>query len=149
MDKTVRLWNMESKVCLKLFAHNDYGEETCLELLYFIPINVIIVMIGVPILVTLTAFQKLIISVVKFSPNFCCCHELLLVTCIQFNPIDDRYFISGSLDSKVRIWSIPEHHVVDWSDLHEMVTAACYTPDGQVQPNDFCIPVLLFYSLHL
>ncbi|KAG6485449.1 WD repeat-containing protein 44-like [Zingiber officinale] len=77
MDKTVRLWNMESKVCLKLFAHNDY------------------------------------------------------VTCIQFNPIDDRYFISGSLDSKVRIWSIPEHHVVDWSDLHEMVTAACYTPDGQ------------------
>ncbi|XP_077217172.1 uncharacterized protein LOC143851587 [Tasmannia lanceolata] len=77
MDKTVRLWDMESKTCLKLFAHNDY------------------------------------------------------VTCIQFNPIDDRYFISGSLDAKVRIWSIPDRHVVDWSDLHEMVTAACYTPDGQ------------------
>ncbi|WOL19010.1 WD repeat-containing protein 44-like [Canna indica] len=77
MDKTVRLWDMESKACLKLFEHNDY------------------------------------------------------VTCIQFNPIDDRYFISGSLDAKVRTWSIPEHHVVDWSDLHEMVTAACYTPDGQ------------------
>ncbi|XP_047333718.1 WD repeat-containing protein 44-like [Impatiens glandulifera] len=53
------------------------------------------------------------------------------VTCIQFNPIDDRYFISGSLDAKVRIWSIPDCQVVDWSDLHEMVTAACYTPDGQ------------------
>ncbi|XP_068662553.1 uncharacterized protein [Aristolochia californica] len=77
MDKTVRLWDMESKACLKLFAHNDY------------------------------------------------------VTCIQFNPVDDRYFISGSLDAKVRIWSIPDHQVVDWSDLHEMVTAACYTPDGQ------------------
>ncbi|XP_038982809.1 WD repeat-containing protein 44-like isoform X2 [Phoenix dactylifera] len=53
------------------------------------------------------------------------------VTCIQFNPVDDRYFISGSLDEKVRIWSIPDRQIVDWNDLHEMVTAACYTPDGQ------------------
>ncbi|XP_040986856.1 WD repeat-containing protein 44-like [Juglans microcarpa x Juglans regia] len=53
------------------------------------------------------------------------------VTCIQFNPVDDRYFISGSLDAKVRIWSIPDRQVVDWNDVHEMVTAACYTPDGQ------------------
>eukprot|EP00258_Populus_trichocarpa_P033624 XP_024449643.1 WD repeat-containing protein 44 isoform X2 [Populus trichocarpa] len=53
------------------------------------------------------------------------------VTCIQFNPVDDRYFISGSLDAKVRIWSIPDRQVVDWNDLHEIVTAACYTPDGQ------------------
>jgi WD40 repeat protein len=45
--------------------------------------------------------------------------------------VDDNYFISGSLDAKVRIWSIPDHQVVDWNDLHEMVTAACYTPDGQ------------------
>ncbi|XP_066343295.1 uncharacterized protein [Miscanthus floridulus] len=53
------------------------------------------------------------------------------VTCIQFNPVDDRYFISGSLDEKVRIWSIQNREIVDWKDLHEMVTAACYTPDGQ------------------
>ncbi|KAJ4726273.1 WD repeat-containing protein 44-like [Melia azedarach] len=77
MDKTVRLWHLTSKTCLKIFSHSDY------------------------------------------------------VTCIQFNPVDDRYFISGSLDAKVRIWSIPERQVVDWNDLHEMVTAACYTPDGQ------------------
>ncbi|KAL8205499.1 hypothetical protein R6Q57_009050 [Mikania cordata] len=77
MDKTVRLWQLSSKSCLKVFSHSDY------------------------------------------------------VTCIQFNPVDDRYFISGSLDSKVRIWSIPDRQVVDWNDLHEMVTAACYTPDGQ------------------
>ncbi|XP_073151273.1 uncharacterized protein [Henckelia pumila] len=77
MDKTVRLWDLSAKCCLKIFSHSDY------------------------------------------------------VTCIQFNPVDDRYFISGSLDAKVRIWSIPERKVVDWSDLREMVTAACYTPDGQ------------------
>ncbi|KAD5507645.1 hypothetical protein E3N88_15348 [Mikania micrantha] len=77
MDKTVRLWQLSSKSCLKIFSHNDY------------------------------------------------------VTCIQFNPVDDKYFISGSLDAKVRLWSIPDHQVVDWNDMHEMVTAACYTPDGQ------------------
>ncbi|RLM98441.1 uncharacterized protein C2845_PM06G12110 [Panicum miliaceum] len=77
MDKTVRLWDTESKACLKTFAHSDY------------------------------------------------------VTCIQFNPVDDRYFISGSLDAKVRLWSIPDRQVVDWTDLNEMVTAASYTPDGQ------------------
>ncbi|KAL8114094.1 hypothetical protein AgCh_021101 [Apium graveolens] len=77
MDKTVRLWDIETKDCLKMFAHNDY------------------------------------------------------VTCIQFNPVDDDYFLSGSLDAKIRIWSIPNRQVVDWMDLHEMVTAACYTPDGQ------------------
>jgi WD40 repeat protein len=45
--------------------------------------------------------------------------------------VDENYFLSGSLDAKIRIWSIQDRHVVEWSDLHEMVTAACYTPDGQ------------------
>lgn len=56
----------------------------------------------------------------------------MAVTCIHFNPVDDDYFLSGSLDGKVRIWSIPDRKVVDWTDLHEMVTAASYTPDGMV-----------------
>ncbi|KAG0494136.1 hypothetical protein HPP92_005130 [Vanilla planifolia] len=34
MDKTVRLWDMENRACLKLFAHNDY--VTCIQ---FNPIN--------------------------------------------------------------------------------------------------------------
>ncbi|KAL9277006.1 hypothetical protein ACSQ67_025426 [Phaseolus vulgaris] len=77
MDKTVRLWDLETKSCLKFFAHNDY------------------------------------------------------VTCVQFNPVDEDYFISGSLDAKIRMWNIPARLVVDWTDIHEMVTAVSYTPDGQ------------------
>ncbi|KAJ1273487.1 hypothetical protein BS78_06G284400 [Paspalum vaginatum] len=54
------------------------------------------------------------------------------VTCIQFNPVDDNFFISGSLDEKVRIWNVRDRKIEDWNDLHEMVTAACYSPHGQV-----------------
>ncbi|KAJ0973337.1 hypothetical protein J5N97_021296 [Dioscorea zingiberensis] len=53
------------------------------------------------------------------------------VTCIQFNPIDERNFISGCLDGKVRIWSVSEKRVVDWADIRDIVTAICYRPDGK------------------
>ncbi|KAF5176720.1 Wd repeat-containing protein 44-like [Thalictrum thalictroides] len=53
------------------------------------------------------------------------------VTCIQFNPIDDGFFISGSIDGKVRIWGLSENRVVDWADVRDIITAICYQPDGQ------------------
>ncbi|XWS61362.1 hypothetical protein CRYUN_Cryun07bG0119800 [Craigia yunnanensis] len=53
------------------------------------------------------------------------------VTCVQFNPVDDNYFISGSIDGKVRIWAISGCQVVDWTDVRDIVTAVCYHPDGQ------------------
>ncbi|KAM0939754.1 putative transcription factor WD40-like family [Dioscorea sansibarensis] len=53
------------------------------------------------------------------------------VTCVQFNPIDERYFISGSIDGKVRIWGVSENRVVDWVDTRDIVTAVCYQPDGK------------------
>ncbi|KAK1325598.1 hypothetical protein QJS10_CPA01g02460 [Acorus calamus] len=53
------------------------------------------------------------------------------VTCVQFNPVKEDYFISGSIDGKVRIWAIPGCRVVNWIDVKEIVTAVCYRPDGQ------------------
>ncbi|PIN21412.1 WD40 repeat-containing protein [Handroanthus impetiginosus] len=53
------------------------------------------------------------------------------VTCIQFNPVNDDYFISGSIDGKVRIWAIEGHQVVDWTEMRDIITAVAYRPDGQ------------------
>ncbi|KAG8386297.1 hypothetical protein BUALT_Bualt03G0134400 [Buddleja alternifolia] len=103
MDKTVRLWDLSTKTCLKIFLHCDYGPGN-------VEAN------NLPMLREQLSSTKL-----RYNG----------VTCIQFNPVDDRYFISGSIDAKVRIWSIPDHQVVDWIDLHEIITATCYTPDGQ------------------
>lgn len=109
MDKTVRLWDTTSKGCLKTFSHSDYGERA--------------------ILVAMAIFFFFLAE----NETKPLCGDAFAVTTIQFNPVDDRYFISGSLDAKVRLWSIPNRQVVDWTDVNEMVTAASYSPDGQVR----------------
>ncbi|KAL9164351.1 hypothetical protein ABFS82_06G099200 [Erythranthe guttata] len=53
------------------------------------------------------------------------------VTCIQFNPVNDDYFISGSIDGKVRIWATDCCKVVDWTETKDIITAVSYRPDGQ------------------
>lgn len=53
------------------------------------------------------------------------------VTSIQFHPRDDRFFLAGSLDSKIRLWSIPDKNVAYWAQVPDMVTAVAFTPDGK------------------
>ncbi|GJN27663.1 hypothetical protein PR202_gb15705 [Eleusine coracana subsp. coracana] len=53
------------------------------------------------------------------------------VTCIQFNPVDEKYFISGSLDGKVRIWDVLDKRVTDWADTRNIITALSYQLDGK------------------
>jgi len=54
------------------------------------------------------------------------------VTCIQFNPVNENYFISGSIDGKVRIWGIREERVIDWADIRDVISAISYQQDGKV-----------------
>ncbi|XP_073315135.1 WD repeat-containing protein YMR102C isoform X1 [Primulina huaijiensis] len=53
------------------------------------------------------------------------------VTCIQFNPVNDDHFISGSIDGKVRIWAIDGCQVVGWTESKDIITAVSHRPDGQ------------------
>lgn len=61
-------------------------------------------------------------------------HALVLlptaVTSVAFNPVDDNFFISGSLDGKIRVWEVPRYRVVCYNDIRDIVTAVCYRPDG-------------------
>lgn len=58
--------------------------------------------------------------------------NLSTVTCVQFNPVDERYFVSGSIDGKVRVWDVSEKRVVDWADTRRIITAVSYQPDAKV-----------------
>lgn len=53
--------------------------------------------------------------------------------------MNDNYFISGSIDGKVRIWEISGRRVIDWTDVRDIVTAVSYRPDGKV-----CDPASVF-----
>ncbi|KAH9635115.1 hypothetical protein HF086_000836 [Spodoptera exigua] len=41
----------------------------------------------------------------------CCFQHIDFVTAIVFHPRDDRYFLSGSLDGKLRLWNIPDKKI--------------------------------------
>ena len=62
----------------------------------------------------------------------CCFKHSDYVTSIQFHPRDDRFFLAGSMDSKLRLWSIPDKSVAFWSQLTEIVTSVAFTPDGKI-----------------
>lgn len=61
----------------------------------------------------------------------CCFKHSDFVTSISFHPRDDRFFLAGSLDSRLRLWSIPDKSVAYWNRLPDLITAVAFTPDGK------------------
>lgn len=46
---------------------------------------------------------------VSRSECLCAFQHLDFVTSIAFHPKDDRFFLSGSLDCKLRLWNVSSH----------------------------------------
>ncbi|XP_059485552.1 WD repeat-containing protein 44 isoform X3 [Neocloeon triangulifer] len=64
----------------------------------------------------------------------CCFQHIDFVTAIVFHPRDDRYFLSGSLDGKLRLWNIPDKKVAVWTEVEgpiKLVTAANFCQNGK------------------
>jgi len=70
-----------------------------------------------------------------------------LVTSVSFHPTDDRYFLSGGFDKKIRIWSIPDGRVKEWAQAPHYVTAAEYHPDGTFVAAGLFDGKVMFYSV--
>lgn len=56
-----------------------------------------------------------------FHPDF--------VTCVKFYPLDDRFFLSGCLDHKCRMWSILDEEVIFEFDCQDLVTSMVLSPE--------------------
>lgn len=55
------------------------------------------------------------------------------VTSVDFHPTQDRYFVTGCFDKKIRVWDvIPDGHVKEWAQAPEMVTSVSFSPDGSM-----------------
>jgi ribosomal protein S27AE len=65
---------------------------------------------------------------------------------VQFHPRDDRFFLAGSRDMKIRLWSIPDKGVAYWKQCPEIITAVAFTPDGKTAIAGTVNGVCLFYE---
>ena len=76
----------------------------------------------------------------------CCFKHSDFVTSIQFHPRDDRFFLAGSLDSKLRLWSIPDKSVAYWSQTPDLITAVAFAPDGKTAVAGCLNGLCLFFA---
>ncbi|KAH0548587.1 hypothetical protein GP486_007868, partial [Trichoglossum hirsutum] len=76
----------------------------------------------------------------------CCFKHTDFVTSVTFHPRDDRFFLAGSQDSKLRLWSIPDKSVAFWNQLPDPITAVAFTPDGTVAIAGCLTGLCLFYE---
>lgn len=55
------------------------------------------------------------------------------VTSVAFHPKDPRIFVSGSLDCKLRLWSIQDKAILSWNELPpgNFITAVAFTRSGK------------------
>lgn len=55
-----------------------------------------------------------------------------VVASAVFSPKDDRHFLSGALDGKLRLWSVPEKRVVHYNELPDRapITAVAFSNQG-------------------
>ena len=56
---------------------------------------------------------------------------ILSIANIFFLLQDDRYFLSGSLDGKLRLWNIPEKKVTMWNEVSSLITTANFCHNGK------------------
>jgi len=68
------------------------------------------------------------------------------VTSIRFHPRDDRFFLAGSLDSKLRLWSIPDKSVAYFNQTPDLITAVAFSPDGKTAIAGCLNGLCLFYE---
>lgn len=70
----------------------------------------------------------------------------LLKLCFHLQ--DDRYFLSGSLDGKLRLWNIPDKKVTLWNEVgnNSLITTANFCHNGKFAVVGTYDGLCIFYS---
>ena len=64
----------------------------------------------------------------------CCLYVFMhadIVSSVDWHPFDDKYFVSGGCDKKLRVWCIPDGRVIQWHQTPAIITASKYTPNAE------------------
>ncbi len=55
-----------------------------------------------------------------------------VIPSIDFHPTDDRFFVTGGLDGKLRLWNITARRVQSLTDVPGVITAVAFSSTGSV-----------------
>eukprot|EP00979_Chaetoceros_neogracilis_P010041 scaffold2355_cov267-Chaetoceros_neogracile.AAC.15 len=69
------------------------------------------------------------------------------VVSVSFSPIEDRYFLTGGFDKKLRIWDIPNGRVSIFAPVPAVITTARYRPDGKSVAAGLLNGKVFFYNI--
>lgn len=80
------------------------------------------------------------------SRNECLCtfKHNAPVLAIAFHPKDDRFFLAGCKDGKLRLWGVPDKRIEFSATVGDMITAVAFSPDGKT-----CMAGTVSGSIHL
>ncbi|CBQ67941.1 conserved hypothetical protein [Sporisorium reilianum SRZ2] len=53
-----------------------------------------------------------------------------IVSSVDFHPVDDRFFVTGGLDGKLRLWNISARRVQAINDVPGVITAVAFSASG-------------------
>mmetsp|Transcript_4736 Transcript_4736/g.7139 ORF Transcript_4736/g.7139 Transcript_4736/m.7139 type:complete len:769 (-) Transcript_4736:190-2496(-) len=70
-----------------------------------------------------------------------------IVTSVDFHPFSNDFFLTGCFDKRLRIWNISKGAVVSYVELFDKITAAKFTPDGQLAIAGLMDSTLCFYNM--
>lgn len=69
-----------------------------------------------------------------------------IVTGIQFHPLNETYFITGSFDEKLRLYNLRERELIHFIDTKYMITTVGFNVDGKIAMAGTYDGKCLFYN---
>ena len=66
----------------------------------------------------------------------------------KFDPLEDRYFVSGGYAQQLRIWNVTNGRVSEWAQAPSIISSVRYNPRAKHVVAGFFDGRVMFYSLH-
>lgn len=97
----------------------------------------------------LTSSMDNTVRLYHINQKTCLCtfHHSDSVSSVRFHPIDQQFFITASIDGRIRVWSIPLKKILYWNEIYRVpITSIAFTRDGSTVIAGTSTGLCIFYD---